>query len=219
MLTAKRKLLLLTSFTILMSLAWAGCRGFFVKPTLTGMTVTTLQSTSLPNQGSTVQLIATGQYDDGSHKDLSGVATWSKTDPQNLITLSTTKPGLVTANSSPNPGVQVTVQAASLSSNGSVISGTITLTIGQTSTLTITSSRGPTFSLSTAGGVGATVTFTATLNGTDVTSSTTFTSSTPSVIAITTGSTGTLQATGTTTITGTDSSNGASGSLLVTVTP
>ncbi|PYX81221.1 MAG: hypothetical protein DMG70_20575 [Acidobacteria bacterium] len=219
MLTAKRKLLLLTSFTLLMSLGWAGCHGFFVKPTLTGITVTTLQATNLPTQGSTIQLMATGAYDDGSHKNLSGVATWSKTDPQNLVTLSTSSPGLVTANAAPNPGVQVTIQAAAQSSNGSVVSGTITLTVGQSSTLTISSSRGSTISLSGAGGAGATVTFSATLNGTDVTNSTTFTSSSPSVIAITTGSTGTLQATGTTTITGSDSSNGASGTLQITVNP
>jgi hypothetical protein len=216
MLTAKRKLWLLTSFTILMSLGWAGCRGFFVKPTLTAINVTTLQSTNLPSQGSTVQLIATGAYDDGSHKNLSGIVTWSKTDPQNLVTLSTTSPGLVTANSSPNPGVQVTVQAATQSSNGSVVSGTITLTVGTSTTLTLTSNPASPISLTTSP-VGSTVTFTAALNGTDVTSATTFSSSNNAVIAITSGSTGTVQGAGTATITGTDSSNGASGTLLITV--
>jgi len=216
MLTAKRKLLLLTSFTFLMSLGWAGCRGFFVKPTLTGITVTTLQSTNLPNQGSTVQLIATGAYDDGSHKNLSGTTTWSKTDPQNLVTLSTTNPGLVTANAAPNPGVQVTIQAAAQSSNGSVVSGTITLTVGTSTTLTLTSNPASPISLATTP-AGSGITFTATLNGTDVTTSTTFSSSNSAVIAISSGSTGTVQGIGTATITGTDSSNGASGTIVITV--
>lgn len=211
MLTAKRKLLLLTSFTILMSLGWAGCRGFFVKPTLTGITVTTLQSTTLSTQGSTVQLIASGAYDDGSNKNLSGVVTWSKTDPQNLVTLSTTTPGLVTANSSPNPGVQVTIQAAAQSSTGSVVSGTITLTVGRALTLTITSNPASPITLATS----PSVTFTALLNGADVTSSTTFVSSNQTVI--TSGNPATVKAVGSTTITGTESSNGATGTLQVTV--
>jgi hypothetical protein len=216
MLTAKRKLLLLTSFTILLSLGGAGCRGFFVKPTLTGITVTTLQSTNLPNQGSTAQLIATGTYDDGSHKNLSGTATWSKTDPQNLVTLSTTTPGLVTANSAPNPGVQVTIQAAAQSSNGSVVSGTITLTVGTSTSLTITSSPASPIMIAN-NPAGSAITFTATLNGTDVTNSTTFSSSNAGVIAITSGANGTIQGTGTTTITGNDSTQGASGTIQITV--
>jgi hypothetical protein len=214
--TAKRKLLLLTSFTILMSLGWAGCRGFFVKPTLTGITVTTLQATNLPNQGSTIQLMANGAYDDGSHKNLTGAVTWSKTDPQNLVTLSTTSPGLVTANSAPNPGVQVTIQAAAQSSDGSVVSGTITLTVGTSTSLTITSSPTSPISIATTP-AGTAITFTATLNGTNVTSSTTFTSSNSAVVAITAGASGTIQGVGMTTITGTDSSNGSSGTLQITV--
>src|SRR5712691_3826013 len=88
MLTVKRKWLLLTAFTALLSLAWLGCNGFFVDPTLTSLAVTTLQSTTLPAVGDTVQLIATGAYDDNTHKDLTSTATWTAT-PTGFVSLST----------------------------------------------------------------------------------------------------------------------------------
>lgn len=209
----RRKLLLLSAFTALMVLGWAGCRGFFVSPTLTGITVSTLGSTVMPTVGSTVQLIATGNYDDGSHKNLTGSATFTKTDPQNLISLSTTTPGLVTAVAVTNPGTQVTVQAATQSSNGAVVSGTISVTAGPSNQLTITSNPASPISISTT----TSVAFTATLNGTDVTSATVFTSSNTNIILIS-GSTGTFPGTtGTVTITGTDSSANATGSIQIVV--
>ncbi len=215
MLFGKRNWFALVVLVIAVAIGGAGCRGFFVSPTLTSITVSTLGSTTLSTPGSTVQLIATGNYDDGSHKNLTGAATWSKSnDPQNLVTVSTTEPGLVTANTIPTTSAQVTVQAAAKSSDGSVVSGTITLTVGQSSstTLTITSTPASPISISTT----TSVTFTATLNGSDVTSATTFTSSDPTVISIT-GNTGTILKTGTVTITGTDSSANANGTLSVTV--
>lgn len=212
MLSAKRKCLVLAFLLTLIALGVAGCRGFFPNPVLTGLTVSTLDSTNLTTTGSTAQLVATGNYDDGSHKNLTGAVKWTTTAPSTLITLSTTSPGLVTAVSAPNPGVQATVQAATISSDGSTVSGTVTLTVGQSSTLTVSSNPASPISIAT----NTSVTFTATLNGTDVTSSTTFTSSDPTVIRIS-GNTGTIAKTGTVTITGTDTANNATGTLSVTV--
>src|SRR5690348_4502651 len=106
-----------------------GCHGFFVDPTLTSMSVSTLQSTNLPNVGSSVQLQATGTYDDGSHKNFTGTATWSVTTSPDFVSVSAG--GLATALKIPTSGstVSSTVQAAAQSTNGSVVSGTITLTV------------------------------------------------------------------------------------------
>lgn len=218
MVSTRRKLQLVASFCVLLLAAvGVGCHGFFVDPTLTGMTVQTLNSTTLSTAGSTAQLQATGTYDDGSTKNLTGKATWSVT-PTGFITLSTTSPGLATATTVTNPGTAVTVQAAANSSNGSVVSGTITLTAGTSTQLSITASPSGTISLATTP-AGSTVTFAATLNSSNVTGSTTFSSSNSSVISIVSGSSGTLGGTtGSVTITGVDSTDGASGTLTITVT-
>lgn len=193
-----------------------GCHGFFVDPILTGMSVSTLQSTTLVAVGNTVQLVATGTYDDGSHKNFSGSATWSVTPP-GFVAVNAA--GLATATKVTNPGTAITVQAAAQSSNGTVVSGSVTVTAGTSTALTITSS--PTSPISIAAvGSGATVQFAASLNGNNVTGSTTFTSGNSNIINIRSGSTaGTLgTTTGTVTISGTDSADAASGSVQITVT-
>jgi hypothetical protein len=197
--------------------AAAGCHGFFVDPVLTGMSVATLQSTTLVNVGNTVQLQATGTYDDGSHKNLSGTAVWSVTTNPDFVTVNAS--GLVTATKVTPAGTTSTVQAAAQSSNGTVVSGTISISLGQATSLTLASTPSSPISLA-ATGTGSTVSFTASLNGTDKTNSTTFTSSSSTIINIPSGSTtGTLGGTtGTVTITGTDSADSATGTLQVTVT-
>ena len=218
MVRTQRKLQLVASFCVLLLAAVAvGCHGFFVDPILTGMTVQTLNSTTLSTAGSTARLQATGTYNDGSTKNLTGQATWS-VDPTGFITMSTSSPGLATATTVTNPGTAVTVQAAAESSNGSVVSGTITLTAGTSTQLSITASPSGTISLATTP-AGSTVTFAATLNSSNVTGSTTFSSSNSSIISIVSGSSGTLAGTtGSLTITGVDSTDGASGTLTITVT-
>jgi trimeric autotransporter adhesin len=218
MVSTRRKLQVLGSSCVLLLIAFAiGCNGFFVDPNLTGISVQTLNSTTLSTVGSTAQLQATGTYDDGSTKNLTGKATWS-VSPTGFITLSATSPGLATATQVTTPGTSVTVQAADQASNGTVVSGTITLTAGTSTSLTITSSAGTTISITGQGS--NPIQFAAQLNGSDVTSSTTFVSSNTSIINITSGSsTGTLGGTaGTVTITGTDSSASATGTLTVIVT-
>ena len=217
--SSRRKLQVVVSLSVLLLMAFGvGCHGFFVDPTLTSMSVSTLQSTNLPNAGSTVQLQATGTYDDGSHKNLTGSATWSVTSSPDFVKVSSG--GLATALKIPTSGstVSSTVQAAAQSTNGSVVSGSVTLTVGKSTTLTITSSLGTTISLAT-NPANTQITFTSTLNGTDTTGSTTFTSSNSSIISITSGATGTIGGTtGTVTITATDSTDSASGTLQITVT-
>lgn len=219
MVSTRRKLQLIASFGVLVLMAVAvGCHGFFVDPVLQSLTVSTLKSTNLANIGNSVQLQASGTYDDGSHKNLTGSATWSVTTNPGYVTVSSQ--GLVTALKVTPAGTVATVQAAANSSSGSVVSGTINITLGQSATLTITDDLGTTISLATHPS-GSTVNFTATLNGNTVTTSTTFTSSNSNIINITNAASGsgTLGGTtGTVTITGTDSVDAATGTLQITVT-
>jgi len=181
------------------------------------MAVNTLSSTNLVNVGDTVQLQATGTFDDNSHKNLTGTATWSVTSGSDLVSVTA---GLVKALKVTPSGSSATVQAAAQSSNGTVVSGTLSITVGQSTSLTLTSNPASPISLQSVGN-GTTVTFTASLNGTDKTTSTTFTSSNSNIISITSGSaSGTLGGTtGTVTITGTDSTDNATGTLQITVNP
>src|SRR5215470_19222392 len=110
---SRRKLQVIGSLSVLLLIAIGiGCHGFFVDPTLTSMTVQTLQSTNLVNVGNTVQLQATGVYDDGSHKNLTGSSTWSVTSNPDFVSVSAG--GLVTALKEPGTGSTQTstVQAA-----------------------------------------------------------------------------------------------------------
>ena len=216
--SSRRQLQLVASFGFLLLMAiGVGCHGFFVDPTLVSMSVQTLESTTLSNVGSTVQLQASGAYDDGSHKNLTGSATWSVTQNPDFVTVNGA--GVVTATKVTPAGTTATVQAAAHSSNGLVVSGTITITLGQSTSLTISSTPSSPISLASTG-TGSTVQFAASLNGSDVTSRTTFTSSSSAIINIPSGSTnGSLGGTtGTVTITGTDSTDGATGTLQLNVT-
>ena len=192
--TSKRKWLLFSAFLGLLSLVGVGCRGFFVNPTLTSMTVTPAN----PNLqiGGTLQLIATGNNDDGSTKNLTTSSTWTTSDASKVTVSST---GLV-------KGIASTTGVTITATNGTV-SGTDTVTVGQTTqTLSLSSSPSSPISLTIVGS-NSTITFTATLNGSDVTNSTTFTSNNTSVISAPTGNTATIVGVGSATITATDNNN------------
>jgi hypothetical protein len=191
---SKRKWLLFSAFLGLLSLVGVGCRGFFVNPTLTSMTVTPAS----PNLqiGGTLQLIATGNNDDGSTKNLTTSSTWTTSDASKVTVSST---GLV-------KGIASTTGVTITATNGTV-SGTDTVTVGQTTqTLSLSSSPSSPISLTIVGS-NSTITFTATLNGSDVTNSTTFTSNNTSVISAPTGNTATIVGVGSATITATDNNN------------
>ena len=202
--TSKRKWLLFSAFLGLLSLVGVGCRGFFVNPTLTSMTVTPAS----PNLqiGGTLQLIATGNNDDGSTKNLTTSSTWTTSDASKVTVSST---GLV-------KGIASTTGVTITATNGTV-SGTDTVTVGQTTqTLSLSSSPSSPISLTIVGS-NSTITFTATLNGSDVTNSTTFTSNNTSVISAPSGNTATIVGVGSATITATDN-NSHTASITIQVT-
>src|SRR5579864_5976068 len=80
MLSMNQKLRLICAFAALASLALAvSCRGFFVNPTLTGVSVGPSGVTLVVNQ--TFQMTATGTYSDGKPKTLTSGVVWSSSEP------------------------------------------------------------------------------------------------------------------------------------------
>jgi trimeric autotransporter adhesin len=201
---AKQKVPLLSALAVLLSLALAvGCRGFFVNPTLT--TITVNPQTPSVQQGSTVQMTATGTYDDGSVHTLSKNLFWTSANTA-VATISTS--GLVTA---------VSTGTTTITANSANISGTTTLTVtvGGLSSITISPS-------STSIPANGTVQLTATGNlqsgGTvNLTSSATWTSSNTQVATVSGGLVSGLQPATPTTVTITASSGNVQGTAQVTV--
>ncbi len=129
MLSSKRKLSLVAGLAALsLFVAGVGCRGFFVNPSLTSITIT--PSTVSLAVGQAQPLVATGNYDDGTTKNLTGLATWTSSDTSGtFVHLSST--GVVT-------GVSTTSSAVTITATYKGISGTTSVTVGQTQTITIT---------------------------------------------------------------------------------
>ncbi|MBZ5599861.1 MAG: Ig-like domain-containing protein [Acidobacteriia bacterium] len=114
----KRKLELLAALTALGLLAVAaGCTGFFVNPQLT--TVTVGPPSAQIQLGTQLQMTATGTYDDGSRKTLTGGVFWSSADTTN-VPISTG--GLVT-------GAGITSSPVTITATANAISGTATVTV------------------------------------------------------------------------------------------
>lgn len=163
-----------------------GCKGFFVNQP-NSLTVTTGANGGGSNTftvatGQTVKLYATATYSSGN-KDVTSSATWQSSTPCATVNLGTVK-GVGVAS-----GVSVT---ATLNGIGGSATGSVT---GNGQGLVISSSpSGTTFAN------GSQATFTATFNGTDVSSSTTWTSS--SNIATFNNNVATFSGTGSATITG-----------------
>jgi hypothetical protein len=81
-----KKSRLLGALAVVSTLALlASCRGFFVNPTLTGVSVGP-QATLNINQS--IQMSATGTYSDGTQKTLNSGVVWSSSDP-NSVSVST----------------------------------------------------------------------------------------------------------------------------------
>jgi hypothetical protein len=120
MFTNKRKLQLLATLTTLFLLAFGvGCKGFFVNPTLTGITV---GPTASIQQTQTIQQSVTGTYDDGTTKNLtssSGVV-WSIADSSGTDVATISPSGLVTGVS---PGTATVTGAVG------TLTGTSTITV------------------------------------------------------------------------------------------
>jgi hypothetical protein len=79
MLSTRRKLQFIGSFVVLFLVALGiGCNGFFVDPVLQTVTVTPAGTGILI--GATQQMTATGIYDDGSQKNITGTSSWTTSD-------------------------------------------------------------------------------------------------------------------------------------------
>jgi hypothetical protein len=171
---------------VLLLVVAVGCKGFFVNQP-NSMTVTTGangggSSTFTVANGQTVKLYATATYSDGN-KDVSNSATWQSSTPCATVNQGIVK-GVGVAS-----GVSVT---ATLNGIGGSATGSVT---GNGQGLVISSSpSGTTFAN------GSQATFSATFNGTDVTSATTWTSS--SNIATFNNNVASFSGTGPATITG-----------------
>jgi len=208
----KENLRLLAAFAALLMLALAaGCRGFFVNPTLTSLAVAPTSVSLI--EGNTQQISATGTYNDGSTKDLTGSAAWSTSDSA----VATVKAGLVRAAATiSNPPGTATITATS---------GTLTAT----STITVNTGPLTAIVISTTTpnpAAGATVTFTAlgTYTGSaqqqDITNLVVWSSSNSAVITTITNGSGAVLSTATSgaTTSVTASLNGiTSGALTITV--
>jgi Bacterial Ig-like domain (group 2) len=209
----KRNLRILATFAAfsLLSLA-VGCKGFFVNPTLTSITVAPTSASII--QGGTQQINATGNFNDGSTKDLTGSASWTSS-ATDVATVS--KGGLVTAAATiANPPGTATITATS----GTITaSSTITVNTGPLTAITIaTTTPNP--------AAGQTVVFTAmgTFSGSaqqqDITNQVTWSSSNTAVIATISSGSGAVQSTATSgaTTNVTASLNGInSNTLIITV--
>jgi uncharacterized protein YjdB len=199
--STKQKLqVLAASITLLLLAAGVGCTGFFVNPTLT--TITVSPTTPSIQENATLQMIATGSYDDGSTKTITGSVSWSTSDDT-----------IATVNSS---GVVkgVAPGSASITATSAAISGSTTVNISFANLVSITIS--PSSQSVTAGD---TVQYSATghfSSGPDqvITSAVTWASSNSSVATIdSTGLASTLTA-GTTTITASSGSITSNSSTL-----
>ena len=117
MVKIKRNLQFSAAFAALILVALSvGCSGFFVDPTLTTITVT--PSTPSVVSGNTLQMIATGSYDDGSTKNISGAATSKSFRFPSVATLDSS--GLLTG---------VATGTATITATSGAITGTTTATI------------------------------------------------------------------------------------------
>ncbi len=112
----KRKVQILGAFTVLLLSAMGlGCKGFFVNPTLT--TITVDPPTPTVQVAKTLQMTATGTFDDGSISTLSKNLFWAS-DDTTIATISDT--GNVTA---------VSVGTATITASSANVTGTTTLTV------------------------------------------------------------------------------------------
>jgi trimeric autotransporter adhesin len=203
MFSIKRKLQLAAGLTALLSLALAvGCRGFFVNPTLTQITVS--PATPSVIQGKTQQMTATATFDDGS----TGRTTvlWTTTDA-NVATINAS--GLLTG-----VGVGSTSITATAQSNGTITgSTTATITCANIQSITLSPS-----SQSVMVGMQVQFSAMATTSGggmCDVTNASVWNSSNTAVATITSGGLVSTLTTGSTNITAT---SGGITSNIVTLT-
>jgi len=129
--STNQKLRVTCAVAALATLAFAvSCRGFFVNPTLTGVSVGPSGLNLNVNQ--TFQMTATGTYNDGSQKTLTSGVVWSSSAPT-VISVGQTS-GIVT-------GLQSGTSTITASSGGcSSCSGTasVSVVLANVSSITVT---------------------------------------------------------------------------------
>jgi trimeric autotransporter adhesin len=205
---SKSKLQVSLALTTLVVVALeVGCTGFFVNPTLQQITVT--PQTPQIQQGKTLQMGATGTFDDGSTKNITGKVQWSS-DNTTVASVGTST-GLVTANTLGT----TTVTATSATITGST---TATVVLANIQSIAVT----PTNTSVTQGNTKQFMAVATTSNGTtqDITSSATWNSSNTNVVTIdATGLATALAVTTSQTVTISASSGGVTGSTNLTVNP
>ena len=131
-----KKFRLIGSFAVLLILALAvGCKGFFVNPTLTAISVGP-QNLQL-NLNQQAQMSATGTYSDGSQKTVSSGVTWSSSNSSTVSVGQTS--GQVT-------GVAIgsaTISASAGSCSACSGSTTVTVALQGVTSITVTPSSQP----------------------------------------------------------------------------
>jgi hypothetical protein len=206
----KRTFQLLAAFTTLFLIALAvGCTGFFVNPTLTSVAV---GPTASIQQGKTVQMTATGTFNDGTTKTITSGVFWSS---------GTTSVATVGSTSGVVMGVGPGTSSITGSSGTFSGSATITVTLSGITKITVTSPDTNIVYGSTEQFKATATTASGTFDVTDSVTWTTNPSSIPNVsIDATTGFLSTTSApTGSTTfqVIATDPSTGIFGSVNFTV--
>lgn len=131
-----KKLKVVGAFAALFTLALAAsCRGFFVNPTLTGVSVGP-QNLQL-NLNQQAQMSATGTYSDGSQKTLTSGVTWSSTN-SGAVSVGQTS-GQVTG-----AGIgSATISASAGSCAACSGSTTVTVALQGVTSITVTPSQQP----------------------------------------------------------------------------
>jgi hypothetical protein len=121
-----RKLALTLAFTVLVGLALgAGCRGFFVNPVLTAISVgPTGQNLQ---DGNTLQMSARGTYDTQGPQNITGQVLWSS---DNLPVATVSQGGLVTGVGAPG--------TANISASLDTLTGSASVTVVLTGVTAIT---------------------------------------------------------------------------------
>lgn len=161
--STKQKLRLACTFAMLVGLALTiSCTGFFVNPTLTGVSVG--PSGVNLTVGQTFQMTATGTYSDGSQKALNSGVVWSSSDASIVS---------VGQNSGLVDGLQVGSASITASSGGcSSCSGSTSVTVVLNNVTSITVM--PSSQTTSAGGTAAVFTATADPGSIDITATATW---------------------------------------------
>jgi|SRR5271166_353819 len=197
---SRERLVLLVAMSLFILALSAGCGGFFISPSLSSIFITPAAASVAVS--STVQLVASGRYSDGSQNTISGNNVgWSSSS--DTVATVTSPGGLVM-------GVAVGTATITASSQGVTATANVSVTPSNVTSLVITPTQGSTVPVTTAtiSGTGGTLQFYAYANNTtndDVTQAVNWTSSNSTVASIVSGQSGgnglvTAQSTGTTNI-------------------